>query len=406
MKFIFKFNGYVSNRDAVIKELDLDKNTSLYDLILAAFNKWSLDLNVHLLGDFALILPLNKQLFVCTSAFSSHTIFYQHTAHKFEIYDNTKQFTDHKISAFSIKQLLEWGYILSPNTLFENIFTLNNGQSQLWQLIPDIKQVASKQLTLAHKLHYSEGVTNSTVISNTENNLTSNVFNLLPKLSHILHQPVSANWQIGFLLNMQKSDSHNINIDVNIDPDFHHDIRVKPERFSQKIYRPHLKKQSLNDVKKHIFQLYQQEMQDWIVTEVPSFNTWLALSFKLPSKWNQQRLIAQAMGKNITFIYPDATLFNKPLNIKPPQNKDDHKSEKPVSFFNFEDESIVNIFDAMQRLMHHGFKPVTHKLFHIVPPISAKLIKQHSTHAKQVEKFCYLSLTLDHLARHSNWSVS
>ncbi len=153
--------------------------------------------------------------------------------------------------------------------------------------------------------------------------------------------------------------------------------------------------------------------------ELPSFETWLQLSVCLPNVWRQERLIAESLGKTIYFSCLDASLIRHSLGqigqtkvssglacaqLGQTQTQA-FKTDSPANYFKLDDDSLVNLYDAMQRLMMHGYQPVTKTLFKIVPPITAKLIKQHK-HGQRVQAFCMKSLTLDHLSRHLNCSLA
>lgn len=144
----------------------------------------------------------------------------------------------------------------------------------------------------------------------------------------------------------------------------------------------------------------------------PSFSLWLDLTLTLPNRWQQERLVAEHLGKKVKFrcltsdVIPHVLQQNKSVlekamkQVKGPAGAPDIRS-----YFCHGDDSLVNLYDAMQRLMLHGYRPVTHGLFKIVPPISAKLIKQQAQRQK-VDAFCMQSLTLDHLSRHLDCSLA
>lgn len=146
-------------------------------------------------------------------------------------------------------------------------------------------------------------------------------------------------------------------------------------------------------------------------SELPSFDTWLDLSVRLPNVWHQERLMAQGLGKKIHFTCLDAGLIRHSLaqsgqmSAHPKLVSEQIQSGIKPAYFALDDDSLQNLFDAMQRLMMHGYQPVTHALFKIVPPLTASLIKQQAQRQK-VEVFCMQSLTLDHLSRHLNCSLA
>ncbi len=404
----FSLNGKITNRKHVIVQLRLPCNTSDFELIKAAYLKWSISLNLHVAGDYAIVLPLEEtsRVFLCLSAFSSHQLFYKNNKKTMSISDALADFSHQaNVDILAINQLLHWRYICSPNTLFKHVLSLSNGQSFICQLDANPAVILQKQLSLSEKLSAAQSENNNTEVGNISHNELSffNIFNQLPQLSQLLTHPVSALWQIEFLLSIQISHDHKLISDD--EPQLALIEKKSKNTFNTNIFRRRLTKQdsALSTFEKRLFTQYKLELSSWTLSSEPSFSVWLYLSFELPNRWAQQRLIAQANNKEIQFNYCDNTQLKRLLVS---QNKLIETTPSHSQFFSFNDESIINIFDAMQRLMHHGFKPVTHKLFHIVPPISARLLKKHNKNPRQVEEFCCLSLTLDHLARHANWSIT
>ncbi|MBU2968654.1 hypothetical protein KO527_04710 [Pseudoalteromonas sp. C2R02] len=401
----FSFYGQITNRNHVINQLDLAEDASDFELISAAYLKWQLSINVYLAGDYAIVLPLKekKQVFICLSAFSSHQLFYKINSKALKMSIQLSDFSQQaKVCPFAVTQLLHWRYISSPNTLFKDVYSLNNGQSIIWQLETEPEKISQKQLTLSQKLNAAPNAIQANSSGNISNDELSffNIFNQLPHLSQIITHPVSALWQIEFLLLVQISHERQLVCDHR--PRLNQVEQKSKYTLNTNIFRNRLNEQnsSLNKFKKQLLAQYKAEIACESDENKTSFATWTYLSFELPNKWAQQRLIAKAYNKDIQFNYCNSNKLKQLLS-------ENISSTQPQTsqFFSFNDESIINIFDAMQRLMHYGFAPVTNKLFHIVPPISAKLLKKHKKNPIQVEEFCCLSLTLDHLARYADWSV-
>lgn len=401
----FNFYGQITNRNHVINQLNLAEDASDFELISAAYLKWQLSINVYLAGDYAIVLPLKekKQVFICLSAFSSHQLFYKINSKTLKMSIQLSDFSQQaKVCPFAVTQLLHWRYISSPNTLFKDVYSLNNGQSIIWQLETEPEKISQKQLTLSQKLNAAPNAIQANSSGNISNDELSffNIFNQLPHLSQIITHPVSALWQIEFLLLVQIS--HEKQLVCAHKPRLNQVEQKSKYTLNTNIFRNRLNEQNsaLNKFKKQLLAQYKAEIACEPNENKTSFATWTYLSFELPNKWAQQRLIAKAYNKDIQFNYCNSNKLKQLLS-------ENISSTQPQTsqFFSFNDESIINIFDAMQRLMHHGFEPVTNKLFHVVPPISAKLLKKHKKNPIQVEEFCCLSLTLDHLARHADWSV-
>ncbi len=415
----FSFCGEITNKQTVLSQLHLTPNTTEQALFNAAYELWGHDLNQHIAGDYSLVLPLLKSntLFCCLSAFSSHNLYYRENEVTLYFSNNFSQFNHNAIiDQRAIAQLLDNEFLLAPQTLFKHVKQLQNGESQLWQLSPEPVQLSTKQLSLLQKIQSASSdiisVTNEhEQISYTDLINSKIAFNQLPEISRTLNSPITDSWQLIFYHSLLSNKQPHINSNEGVNfwlalmEKTPYSIETIP-KFKTKILRPKLKK-SIKDNKQTqqtLLTQYHQEMCDWSYIYQPNFYLWLALSFELPSIWSQQRLIAERLNKTINFVFTDSKQVQHLLSADT-ENTYTACQSTTAKIFNFNDPSINNIFDAMQRLMLHGFAPVTHKLFHIVPPISAKLLKQYTNNAKHVENFCFHSLTLDHLARHFNWSL-
>ena len=157
-------------------------------------------------------------------------------------------------------------------------------------------------------------------------------------------------------------------------------------------------------------QEYQTQMLSFHQGQVttPSFELWLDLTVRLPNQWQQERLLAEGLGKEVQFValthgFAARAIEQSVLALIPNDNQWLKTASKV--YFDPQDDSLVNLYDAMQRLMLHGYKPVTHSLLKVAaPPLTAKLIKQQDKRS-QVDAFCMKSLTLDHLSRHLGCSL-
>jgi len=157
-------------------------------------------------------------------------------------------------------------------------------------------------------------------------------------------------------------------------------------------------------------QEYQTQMLSFPQGQVttPSFELWLDLTVRLPNQWQQERLLAEGLGKEVQFFALTHGFAVRPIEQSVlalmPNDNQWLKTASKV-YFDPQDDSLVNLYDAMQRLMLHGYKPVTHSLLKVAaPPLTAKLIKQQDKRS-QVDAFCMKSLTLDHLSRHLGCSL-
>ena len=178
----FCFNGQITNRKNVISQLNLPSNASDFELTKAAYVKWALALNLHLAGDYVIVLPLEdtQHVFLCLSAFSSHQLFYRNDKHTINISNTLADFSHQaNVDILAINQLLHWRYICTPNTLFKHVSALSNGQSIICQLGSNPAVILQKKLSLFEKLNAAQSENDNAEIGNITNSELSffNIFN-------------------------------------------------------------------------------------------------------------------------------------------------------------------------------------------------------------------------------------
>jgi len=401
--------GELTNRASLIKQLNLTDDATNNTLITAAYQQWGNDMNRHISGDYLIVLPLpNHQLLVCLSGFSSYRLFYRSNAGSLQISDNLADFSHNaRLTPSSISHLLHGEILNHHHTLFEHVEQLACGQSIHWQLDGTVELLNHQTLSLQQKLNCPPADCINSADDNIQTSAldTTQAFNQLPQLAQILTRPISASWQLEFYLQVQQSN--HIQLYCDQPPIIHLPFETTVENLSGQLLKKPLKhsKQKLNQLKQQHDSQYKEELATWNISNNLDFRTWLYFSFEINEQWAQKRLIAQACNKSIRFNYCDNATLKQWLLSQTDRNKNKNLMAS-IRPFSFDDDSIINIFDAMQRLMYHGYQPVTNTLFNIVPPLSAKLLKQHARFPAQVESFCCLSLTLDHLARHANWSLT
>jgi hypothetical protein len=410
----FMFVGQISNRSFIINSLGLDECISSTDLVYAAYRHWSMHFNQYVAGDYALALPIENiqpgstvSLFFCLSAFSSHSLFYRVLDNKLTISPTQEKFNHQAtVNPIAVAQMLDNDVILPPQTLLKGVSQLANGESQLWHVEKRPAQILTVRLGLQQKIDSagSEVIQHLTDVNAPTPTAQPFDFNQLPRLSRLLNQPVNVSWQINFHQLMAQNPLDHIISDDGIDDWLATQSTQNKVEITAKILRPLLKR-SQKQARKMVSALvedFDKQMNDWTGHSKPDFDKWFALSYLLPQRWAQKRLMAEAAGKTITFSCTNSSFVQQLLCLDKPTNVN---KETPDSAFSFSDASIKNIYDAMQRLMWHGYKPVTNQLFHIVPPLSAGLLKQHPNHPDKVNGFCFHTLTLDHLSRQHCWSI-
>jgi hypothetical protein len=428
----FTFTGQINNRDELIKQLGLSADVTVQNLLEAAFIRWSMDFNRYVGGDYVLILPLPrisdsqpKQLFCCLSAFSSYNLFSQSHNNQLKLHTRLDAFNESaEVDPMAMAQLLDNGVIIAPQTLFSGVSQLANGESKLWELTSEPTCISKEKLTLEQKIYASaslesfspepaspESASPEPIKSST---LPKATFNQLPQLSQILNQPVSATWQVLFNQQVANNSAEHILCDNGSkqltalcqserQETLNHS-GIKQIDVAIKLTRPLLntaRKQNNRQITQ-LKQRYQKEIDSFKGHNKPDFAQWFALSYQLPARWAQKRQMAEHHGRTITFSCTNSAYIRQVLAKNSNSSQTEIKSEE---VFAFTDASIINLYDAMQRLMGSGFKPVTLKLFNIITPYSANIFKLHQQHSERVNSFCYQTLTLDYLSRHLGWAV-
>ncbi len=425
----FTLAGHISNRQSLISKLSLAADVSSQALVEAAFAQWALNFNQHVAGDYAIILPLPQPadapaqpLFCCLSAFSSYTLFTRIKQQQLQLSTQLNSFNHQAvIDPVAMAQILDNGLIVAPQTLFKGVTQLNNGQSQLWSLTATTAELsASSQLTLQQKINIAASDNNAvgdiSVIEAVVQPASGVSFNQLPGLSYLLNQPINASWQIQFDQQMADAEIGHIVSDDGIEDWIELFEPTKPMGsikqvdVAKKLTQPLLNKARKDNrqILLLLESIYHHEMGDWQTKVRPNFVQWFNLTYRLPTRWAQRRLISEHHGKTIEFACIDSHFIQQLLERQPiiTSKTSLHDTVTPgTDLFSFEDASISNIYDAMQRLMTNSFKPVTKRLYNIVTPYSANIFKLHDQHPELVQRFCYQTLTLDYLSRHLGWSV-
>lgn len=455
---------------AAFKAWKLDFNQKVlgdYSLVLPIYK--SLDKPL----DASLNQAAVKECFICCSAFSSHRLFYKANSMTFSLSNHLDDFMQGALlDPNAIGQLFTQAYIVPPLTLVKEVRQLANGESQIWQLTPKFNDVSAsclvhKTLTLIEKLkvndllgkaiieegyvHSEQGETKRDESVQQMLDGDFSAFMALPVMSRLLNEPVTHMSQIRVFESLLIHESatypsvtgmaelqHELTKEGRSSPlKGEHNVAQLNQQWDKaslleskalkSLFTPIFKSRLRNafraqrQVQLRLRQEYQTQMlgfqgQTSTQFELPSFELWLDLMVRLPNQWQQERLMAKGVGKQIQFSCLNPGFISQSLTLK--ESKADKASPLSVvtglshskphetkPYFRLEDDSVINLYDAMQRLMMHGYKPVTKSLLKVVPPISAKLIKTH-TQRQNVDAFCLKSLTLDHLSRHLSCTLA
>lgn len=412
---------------------------------------------------------LVSECFICCSAFASYRLFYRANQEVFELSDRLDPFMDNALlDTTALAQFFCQGYLIPPLTLVKGVRQLANGESQIWQVSTGTERVsvsclAHQSLSLIEKLEsHGLGVVGGQVKKETaclaegslsESNLAEGFFSkeslgasqkaeleqlkanfqgfsALPVLARLLQEPVSHTSQLAFferLLNLPQGEVliSDLGLDevmsyasskqslASANDTWDSSQLIQNKRFKARFKR--LFKSPLEGAFKaqrhsqlRLRQRYQSQMLNFDKANLPSFELWLALTITLPNRWQQQRLLAQRLGKALVFSLMETDVLHQVFSSPKALSADTLKTyaqAKPVkAYFDLHDSSLVNPYDAMQRLMLQGFPAVTNQLFKLVPPFTAKLIKQEDP-ALSTQGFCLQVLTLDHLSRHSDCTI-
>ena len=413
------FRGYVSNRESLVNQLDVEEGISRNELLRAAIIRWGIDFNQHVHGDYVFCwLDSDKCLYFFASARSSHTLFYQlakeqNGLYRFWITDclaTLNTLNENVLSKDELSLQLLFGVSNESNTMFEGLQQLLPGETQVWGLGEVPGQVCQRQLTLAEQLtlsgadlagHYDLEVEACQLESATEELTSLDKFNRLPKLSWAIGQPIDDAQLIDFS-NALFSCEEEI---IAVGPAWLSGRRMidvqglsKAGKWYGKLLHKSLKpvQKQLSSIQQRLITEYEEDKSSLPAVNELTLNQWFDLKYSLPAWCRVLQRLAASSEKMLVFC---CLQQEKGLELV---------KQKPVfsPTFTLDDPSVCNIFDSMQRLMENGYQQVTKQILVPNPATTSVIVKHLPEFPQRVEQVCIQLITLDYLSRFNQWQVN
>lgn len=387
--------GYINDTAELRKTLQLTQSHTRQDVLNAAVKRWGIKVNQYLVGDYVLVWFEDNKLLVTSAARASLSLFWQQQE-GFSLATHLTQFDKpRQLNQAKLLQQLVLGPLCDSQSCFDGIHQLQPGETLLWLLFDNAKKKAlllkQEQLPLPQQLELTQQVVlpkSTTVVANSDIN-RHQLFNALPPLAHQLGEPVADAVLAEFAAAIAECKEEQIMLDsswLEGRSTLGEAAFADSHRWCKKIVKRQLLKntskvQERQNTLKAAFVLEQNPLD---------FSQWLDLHYVLPAWCQLLQRIAQQYGK--TLINP----FIRPERAKAlPRTK---QNRAATGYFDLLQVSICNVYDAMQRLMRNG-DALTHQLFYLVPPATAKFIQQSRYRPRYIEQVCIQLLTLDYLVK-------
>lgn len=402
--------GYISNELAVRERLSINDCDS-QALLQTAVKRWGHQVNQFLIGDYVLVCQSDEQLLVASSARASFTVYYQNE-NTFALSSDLATLGK-SISESQLLQNLTLGPLSTSSTCFDNVCQLQPGETLVWKTIDSAQLTHQVQLTHQAQLNHQAKLSKTqqwelaqlvqtpeaTTLEHQDIDL-GELFNHLPQLAYRLGEPVTD----AILAHFDKVIGDCDETTVLLDAKWlaaRNKIGAQPFKQNYNWCKGLLNRQ-LSRHQKPLKAYHDQlciEYADAKVEQNQTFEQWLDFNYVLPAWCQLLQRIAGLHGKTLInpFIKPEqAMALVKQGSVAQPQG-----------YFSLQQDSINNVFDAMQRLFHLG-EPDTLALFNLNPKTTAKLVstvrhnstfQNRSTNPRQIEQLCIVLLTFDYLAR-------
>ena len=145
-----QFQGTLYNSDILKTKLSLSQTLSDAELIMIAYHEWGISLLKELDGIFAFALFDKKKnrMILAKDRISVHPLYYYHDKHFFLFGSSLKTLTkmecfSKKLNNAALSNYFTYGYILQPNTIYQNCFKVKSGHFVLFDITK--KTISEKQ---------------------------------------------------------------------------------------------------------------------------------------------------------------------------------------------------------------------------------------------------------------------
>jgi len=145
---VIQFKGTLYNSDILKKKLSIDTQINDAQLVLMSYAKWGYDLVKELDGifSFALFDKTTSTLILAKDRVSVESLYYYHDNNYFLFGSSLKTLSsfeifDKKLNTPALSNYFTYGYILQPNTIYQNCYKVKSGH----YLLLDINDGSTKE---------------------------------------------------------------------------------------------------------------------------------------------------------------------------------------------------------------------------------------------------------------------
>ena len=391
-KYGIAFRGIINNLDVV--KMQLNNNlTNVAEIINAAVDRWGVNVNQYLTGDFVILFRHKNRLIATSSSQSTYSLYYRRTKElkiSFDINDVIDEDGIVLNENLVYKEHL-LGPILQRETFLANVSILLPGETIVWRLIDGFETILNKRLNEKAFNLASVNAPNIKPISSKHKYGSLQLFKNIPQLATYLKEPVFDSSLVEFDLMLAQESSEIICIDESwlYKRNYQYFDLDSALKFWGKLISHRLKKQKSEitafyaSIRLEYQKQFNAEQTDF------SFEQWFDYQYVLP-RW--LRALQRIANKHHKHLWVNEDALRKVMQTSA------QVSNMRGAGFKISDESSFNVFDATQRLMYSGAK-LTRKLFRVIPPLTAGLIKKTADYPSKVEQICMQLITLDYLLR-------
>lgn len=136
-----QFNGLLYNSDILKTKLSIIQDINDSELIMIAYQKWGIALLKELNGifSFALFDKKKNYLYLAKDRISTQPLYYYHDKQTFLFSSSLKTLAklknfSKKLNHAALSNYFTYGYILQPNTIYQNCFKVKSGHHLLFDI--------------------------------------------------------------------------------------------------------------------------------------------------------------------------------------------------------------------------------------------------------------------------------
>ena len=394
------FKGAIFEQDKALRLLELTPSC-FEELLWAAIERWGKKLNQYLIGDYVLVWQAEETVSMSSSARTSHSMYWRQDeglviSSKLSQLINDKL----KLNETQLHRQLSIGPMLSEETIFDNVLQLIPGETLVWCLKTNGKNIYRKIIDLSEQNKITESIDVSKETPSELNEkfkiCNNQIFSSMPQLAYQLSEPLIDASLIEFSSYLKGLSAEKKSQGVVLSERWLKGrYQINDKLFnalnpSKKLFSKRLKCQC-----RQLKKLFGKLRKCFNNEEVNNkgeldFYQWFELNYTIPAWCQCLQRVASLHG---VILINEFQNYQKAKSFLIAENKVEQKST-----FNLDDPSVYNVFDAMQRLFYNG-ENATSALFRLAPINTSRLLKQSDCMPRIIEQNCIQLLTLDYLTK-------